>query len=396
VHAIDSVRSLQRPAPITGGVIAKAQPRTRIRGTFGRGGGLAKHDVVVMGASAGGVEAISRVVSDLPRDLQASVIVVLHISRGRSYLPEILTRAGPLPASHPRDGEPLQYGRVYVAPPDHHLIVESGQLRVAHSPSENGVRPAVDPLFRSAARVYGPRVIGVVLTGTLDDGTAGTAAVRENGGVTIAQDPDEAFAPGMPRSAIASGTVDHVVTVGDIGALIGALVQEHAPSRLPAVNHPHLRPMEPDLGVMPLALRGADRPGTPSVFTCPECHGTLWESDEQGLLRFRCRVGHVYSPESMIAAQTDEVDRALWVALRTLEERAAMAHRLAGRGRDRNQRWVDQAFSQRARETELEADRIRELLRSRAASGHGVPDEVGAVSGPGLSEQPLLEEPRER
>jgi two-component system chemotaxis response regulator CheB len=355
---------------------------------FETGDDLAKHDVIGIGASAGGVEAISRVVSDLPRDLQASVMVVLHISRGRSYLPEILARAGRLPASHPQDGEALQYGRIYVAPPDHHLLVESGQLRVAHSPSENGVRPAVDPLFRSAARVYGPRVIGVILTGTLDDGTAGIAAVREGGGVTIAQDPDEAFAPGMPRSAIASGRVDHVVTLRDIGALIGALVQEDAPARLPAVDHPHLRPMEPDLGVMPLALRAKDRPGKPSVFTCPECHGTLWESDEHGLLRFRCRVGHVYSPETMIAAQTDEVDRALWVALRTLEERAAMAYRLAQRGRDKNQRWVDQAFTQRARETEQEADRIRELLRTRAGISHGIPDDVGAVFGPGPADQP--------
>jgi two-component system chemotaxis response regulator CheB len=249
------------------------------------------------------------------------------------------------------------------------------------------VRPAVDPLFRSAARVYGGRVIGVILTGTLDDGTAGTAAVREAGGVTIAQDPDEAFAPGMPRSAVATGCVDHVMPLRDIGILLGALVEEDAPARLPAADHPHLRPMEPDLGVMPLAIRGGDRPGAPSVFTCPECHGALWEADEQGLLRFRCRVGHIYSPESMIAAQTDEVDRALWVALRTLEERAAMAYRLAERGRQRDQRWVDQAFSARARETELEAARIRDLLRTRAGSSHGIPDDVGAVSGPGPSDE---------
>jgi two-component system chemotaxis response regulator CheB len=351
--------------------------------TLGEKMARVKHDVIVIGASAGGVEAISRVVSDLPRDLQASVMVVLHISRGRSFLPEILTRAGRLPASHPEDGQTLEYGRIYVAPPDHHMIVESGKVRIAHSASENGVRPAVDPLFRSAARVYGGRVIGVVLTGTLDDGTAGIAAIREAGGVTIVQDPDEAVAPGMPRSAIASGKVDHIVPLRDIAMLIGALVEEDAPSRLPSGDHPHLRPMEPDLATMPLALRGKDRPGAPSVFTCPECHGTLWEADEHNLLRFRCRVGHIYSPESMIAAQTDEVDRALWVALRTLEERAAMAYRLAERGRERDQRWVDQAFTQRARETEQEADRIRELLRTRAGVSHTIPDEVGAPIGPG-------------
>jgi two-component system chemotaxis response regulator CheB len=344
---------------------------------------------VVIGASAGGVEAISRVVSDLPRDLHASVLVVLHISRGRSYLPEILTRAGRLPACHPEDGQTLEYGRIYVAPPDHHIIVESGKVRVAHSASENGVRPAVDPLVRSAARVYGGRVIGVILTGTLDDGTAGIAAVREAGGVTIVQDPEEALAPGMPRSAIASGKVDHVVALRDIAMLIGALVEEDAPSRLPSGEHPHLRPMEPDLAAMPLAVRGTDRPGIPSVFSCPECHGTLWESDEHGVLRFRCRVGHVYSPESMIAAQTDEVDRALWVALRTLEERAAMSYRLAERGRERNQRWVDQAFTQRARETEEEMRRIRDLLRTRAGAGHSIPDDIGTAAGPGSSDEEI-------
>src|SRR5437762_1813932 len=149
---------------------------------------MAKHDVIVIGASAGGVEAISRVIGELPRDLRASIFVVLHISRGRSLLPEILTRAGRLPASHPTDGEPLQYGRVYVAPPDHHLIVQPSSARVVHTASENGVRPAVDPLFRSAARAFGPRVIGVILTGALDDGTAGIAAIKEAGGVTVVQD----------------------------------------------------------------------------------------------------------------------------------------------------------------------------------------------------------------
>jgi len=342
---------------------------------------LAKHDVIVIGASAGGVEAISRLVAELPRDMRASVFVVLHISRGRSMLPEILTRAGRLPAAHPTDGEPLQYGRIYVAPPDHHLIIQEGIVRVAHSASENGVRPAVDPLFRSAARVYGPRVIGVVLTGALDDGTAGVAAIKEAGGVTIAQDPDEAFSPGMPRSAISTGMVDHVIVLRDIPLLLTALVEEDAPPA-PASSGPHMRPMEPDLAEMPLALKGEDRPGRPSVFTCPECHGTLWEADEARVLRFRCRVGHIYSAESMLAAQTDEVDRALWVALRTLEERAALAHRLAERGRGRSQHWVDKAFSQRAREAEREASQIRALLKVRVH--HTVPDDVaGGGEGPG-------------
>ena len=345
---------------------------------------MAKHDVVVIGASAGGVEAISRVVADLPKGIRASILVVLHISRGRSMLPEILTRAGRLPAAHPTDGEPLQYGRIYVAPPDRHLIIQSGAARVAHTASENGVRPAVDPLFRSAARVYGARVVGVILTGALDDGTAGVAAIKEAGGVTIAQDPDEAASPGMPRSAVASGMIDHVVALRDIPLLIEALVEEEASSGA-LRDGPHLRAMEPDLAEMPIALDGSDRPGHPSVFSCPECHGTLWEVNE-GLLRFRCRVGHVYSPDSMLAAQTDEVDRALWTALRTLEERAALAYRLAERGRQHDHHRVDKAFTARAREAEAEAGQIRRLLRTRSTSAHSVPDDTAGVSGPATAD----------
>jgi two-component system chemotaxis response regulator CheB len=343
---------------------------------------VARHDIIVIGASAGGVEAISRVVGEMPRELRASILVVLHISRGRSLLPEILTRAGRLPAAHPTDGEPLQYGRIYVAPPDQHMLVEAGHIRLAHSASENGVRPAVDPLFRSAARAYGSRVIAVVLTGTLDDGTAGAAAVKEAGGVTIAQDPDEAASPGMPRNAITTGMIDHVLPLRDIPLLVSALVEEEAEPVRVAPDQPHIQPRAPDLASPPLAVHANDRPGRPSIFTCPECHGVLWEMDENGLLRFRCRVGHVYSPESMVAAQTDEVDRALWIALRTLEERAALAHRLAERGRERGQHWVDQAFTMRAREAEYESQQIRDLLRSRTEAAHAVPDAAG-VGGSG-------------
>lgn len=352
---------------------------------------MAKHDIIVIGASAGGVEALTRIAAELPRDIRASVLVVLHISRGRSMLPEILTRAGRLPAAHPTDGEPLQYSRIYVAPPDHHLVVQDANVRVVHSASENGVRPAVDPLFRSAARSYASRVIGVVLSGALDDGTAGIAAVKAAGGVTIAQDPDEAASPGMPRSAILGGHVDHVLPLRDIPLLLMALVEEDATNLHVSRQGIHLRAMEPDLAEMPLAIRPGDRPGTPSVFSCPECHGTLWEVEEGGLLRFRCRVGHVYSPDSMLAAQTDDVDRALWTALRTLEERAALAHKLAERGRERAQGWVDKAFSERAREAEREVQQIRALLRVRGGKIHAVPDDVAStIVGPG---DPDVEEP---
>jgi len=184
------------------------------------------HDIIVIGASAGGVEAISVVVSLLPRNLRAAVLVVLHVSRGRSMMPEILTRAGHLPAVHPDDGDVLRYGRIYVAKPDHHLTVERGRLRVVQGPTENGCRPAIDPLFRSAARAYGPRVVGVVLTGSLTDGTAGLAAVKKAGGLAIVQDPDEAFASSMPQSARACVAVDYVLPLRDIGPLVVSLTRE--------------------------------------------------------------------------------------------------------------------------------------------------------------------------
>jgi len=326
-----------------------------------------------MGASAGGVEALSTVLAELPRDLRAAVLVVLHLARGRSMLPEILSRASRLRAIHPEDGDSLEYSKVYVARPDHHLIVEPGKVRVVHGPTENGCRPAVDPLFRSAARVYGPRVIGVVLTGALDDGTAGLAAVKEAGGVAIVQDPDEAFAPSMPNSARALVAVDHILPVREMGVLITELTREETGSTAVRTTAPHVAAMESDLAPPSVALHENDRPGKVSIFTCPECHGTLWEADERGIVRFRCRVGHVYSAESMLAAQTDSVDRALWTALRSLEERAALTHRLAERAQQRKHRWVARAFAERAEAADSHAAVLRELLINRALL-HEVPE----------------------
>lgn len=334
---------------------------------------MTTHDIVVIGASAGGVEAISTLVAELPRDLRAAVLVVLHLARGRSVLPEILTRVGRLPARHPADGETLRYGRIYVAPPDHHLTVDGPTVRVQHGPTENGVRPAVDPLFRSAARSFGSRVIGVILTGSLDDGTAGMAAVKEAGGVTVVQDPTEAFAPSMPRSALDFVGVDHVLPLREIPPLIDTLTRERAPTSASDVAGPHLKSMEPDLSEEVIAVHPEDRPGRVSVYSCPECHGSLWEVEEGGILRFRCRVGHVYSADSMLAVHTDSVDRALWAALRSLEERAALTRRLAERARHRRHTGVALAFEERANAAEEHAGVVKELLLSRGV-GHIVPD----------------------
>jgi two-component system chemotaxis response regulator CheB len=336
---------------------------------------VSTHRVVVIGASAGGVEAIKTVVAELPRDLRAAVFVVLHLSRGRSVLPDILMRAGPLPARHPADGEMVQQGRICVAPPDHHMTIENDRIRIVHGPTENGVRPAIDPLFRSVARAYGTQVVAVVLTGSLDDGTAGMAVVKAAGGITIVQDPTEAFAPSMPRSVLDAMAVDHVLPLREIGQLIGALTQNAVP-RMNGVDGALPLATETELGMVPIALEPGDRPGRVSVFSCPECHGTLWEANDEGILRFRCRVGHVYSPDSMLAAQTDSVDRALWAALRALEERAALTRRLSERARERGHDWVAGAFAERALAAEEHAAVMHGMLLSRSA-GPIVPDHGG-------------------
>ena len=191
---------------------------------------MSKHDIIVVGTSAGGVEALVRLVHDLPADLPAIVFIVIHVpARGQSRLPEILSRSGPLEAIHPTDGLLVSPGHIYVAPPDHHMLVEQGHVRVVRGPKENRHRPAIDPLLRSAALVYGPQVVGVILTGALDDGTAGLLAIKQRGGVAVVQDPREALYAGMPQNALANVSVDYCVPLADMGSLLTRLAGEEAP-----------------------------------------------------------------------------------------------------------------------------------------------------------------------
>lgn len=321
------------------------------------------HDIIVIGASAGGVEAISRIVSALPVELPAAVLVVLHVGRGPSVFPHILSRAGRLPATHPPDGEQLQHGRIYVAPPDRHMLLEGNTIRITKGATENGARPAVDPLFRSAARNFGPRVVGVIASGALDDGTAGLVAVHQAGGVAIVQDPNEAAAPGMPRNALAVVRTAEVLPLDQIAARLVALTAESV--SLPAAGR-DLASIEPDAPREAIAIHAADRPGNLAVITCPDCHGSLWEDDSAGVLRFRCRVGHVYSAESMLDAHAESVDRALWAALRALEERSALTRRLAERASDREHKVVARAFFERAALAAQQAALVRKVLLQRA------------------------------
>jgi two-component system chemotaxis response regulator CheB len=323
---------------------------------------VAERDIVVIGASAGGVEAVAALAGALPRDLAAAVFVVVHFpAHATSVLPRIISRRGGLRAEHAVDGAPIEPGCVYVAPPDRHLLVEHGHMRLVRGPRENNARPAIDPLFRSAARAYGARVIGVVLTGNLDDGTAGLMSIRSAGGLAVVQSPDDALYAGMPASAIANVDVQHVLPLPGIAALLAARVGEAVPDQ---EEGDVARKQADEVGISEMRRESieAERAGAPSGFACPECNGVLWESADESLPRFRCRVGHAYSIESLLAGQGTALDAALWAAYRALEERAALTERMAERMRERGQSRLADRFAEQTTETRVRADLIRRVL----------------------------------
>jgi two-component system chemotaxis response regulator CheB len=319
------------------------------------------HGIVVVGASAGGVEALVELAASLPGDLSAAVFVVLHLpATGTSALPEILRRHGPLPAAHVRDSEPIQPGRIYVAPPDHHVLVRTGHVHLSRGPRENGHRPAIDPLFRSAAREYAARVIGVVLSGALDDGTAGLLAIKSRGGIAVVQNPEDALYPGMPGNALEHAQVDHVLAAASMGKLLTRLLANLAEP--PADPAPTGMRVEVEMEGFSMEAFEGHHPGRPSGFSCPDCHGVLWQIKDGGLERYRCRVGHAWSPESLLTQQSEALEAALWVALRSLEERAALARRLAEPARRRGHSITATRFEEQADETQHAARLVRDLL----------------------------------
>jgi two-component system chemotaxis response regulator CheB len=321
------------------------------------------HDIIVIGASAGGVEALIALARGLPADLPASLFVVNHFPpHGTSLLPEILTRAGPLPATHGTNGEEIAPGRIYIAPPNYHLLIKRGHITLARGPRENGHRPAIDPLFRTAARAYGPRVIGVILTGTLDDGTAGLWTIKRCAGLAVVQEPSDALYSGMPLSALENVAVDHVVPLSQMPSLLARLAKEPVEEEgVRAVSEE----MQKEAAIAELdmtVLEGESHPGTPASLGCPECGGTLWELTEEEFIRFRCRVGHAYTADTLLAEQTESLEAALWTALRALEEKASLTHRLIERARRRGNALIVGRFEQQVRDTHERARVIRQFL----------------------------------
>jgi two-component system, chemotaxis family, protein-glutamate methylesterase/glutaminase len=344
-------------------------------------------DIIVVGASAGGVEALTRLVSALPADFPGSLFVTLHFPEyGTSVLPRILTRAGALTAEHPKDGEPIKRGRIYVAPPDRHLLLDPDALRVVRGPRENGSRPAIDPMFRSAALSFGPRVIGIILTGNLDDGTAGLMVVKRRGGVAIVQDPAEALFPSMPTSAAEHVKVDHTIRIDEIGPLLRNLVAE-------PVSMNGTRPVTDDAPEenaytkvdLDMIRSEEEHPGKPSVYGCPDCGGVLWEIHDEDLVRYRCRVGHAWSSESLIARQQDGLEAALWTALRALEESAQLASASARRLRERGNSSLAERFSDNAHSAERRAEVIRDVL----VGVRGAEERTASMAGSRAAEPPI-------
>jgi two-component system chemotaxis response regulator CheB len=339
------------------------------------GGGVARwpnRDLIVVGASAGGLQYLQELLRDLPPDLPAAILIVQHVG-ARSYLTEILGRESRLKVELAASGTPIEHGHVYVAMPGKHLLVHDGHLLLRRGPRENLVRPAIDPLFRSAACSYGARVIGVILSGALNDGTAGLRAIKRCGGVAVVQDPAEAPVPDMPASALLHVAIDHRCPVAKMGALLARLTSEPA-GETPAI--PVEIKLEAAIAAMELSgMRAEDQLGRPSTFTCPECHGTLWEIADGDLIRYRCHVGHAYTGEAMLEAQSDNIEDMLWDLLRSHRERAVLARRLAEKERSNH---LAAQMNERAQGYEEDAEIVEQLIRSRGvAVPNGGKDDAG-------------------
>jgi two-component system, chemotaxis family, protein-glutamate methylesterase/glutaminase len=331
------------------------------------------HDVVVIGASAGGIEVLLELARGLPSDLAAAVCVVVHIPEGaRGALPTLLDRAGPLPAAFARDGDKLQSGRFHVAPPGHHLLIADGVAHLTRGPRENGHRPSVDVLFRSAAAAHDGRVVGVILSGTRDDGAAGLSDVKERGGLALVQDPDDAMYGAMPRNAISRCPVDEVVASAGLASAVCAMVaRPAAPGNTPPSGR-----LNRELAIAGAVMDALHGPpeilGEPSGFSCPDCHGVLYDVGAPEHPRYRCRVGHAWSSASLYGEQSTALEEALWVALRALEEKAALARRLADDARRRGRRLTAEQFEDRSRMVQQQAASVREVIVNHDPATEGI------------------------
>jgi two-component system chemotaxis response regulator CheB len=319
--------------------------------------------VVVIGASAGGVTSLRALVAELPKDIDAAIFIVLHVPPdGISMLPDILSRAGPLTASHPTDGEKIQRGHIYVACPDHHLLIEGDHIGVKRGPKENRFRPSIDALFRSAAYNCGSRVIGVVLSGSLDDGTSGLWTVKELGGVTVVQQPGDAAFDSMPLSALDQVQIDYSLPAAEIGSLITRLCEGPLQIEVAKVG-PRGKQLEVEVAIAAggdALRRGVMTLGELSSFSCPECHGVLIKLTEGKKSRFRCHTGHAYTASALLSGVMTSIGEGSWQVMRALEEAAMLLEQMGRDIADGDRPKAAELFFEKAREATTRARLVRE------------------------------------
>jgi len=323
---------------------------------------MGNRDILAIGTSAGGVEALSFLANSFRPDFPAAVLVTIHLpSQFRSPLDEILSRAGPLPAAFANNGEAMKKARIYIAPPGSHLIVDGDQLLLGVGPRENHARPAIDPMLRSTAVCCAHRAVGVVLTGTLGDGASGLWTLGHLGGMTVVQDPGDAAFPEMPLTALNRAQPDHVVTLADLPTLLESVVHQPAgePQPVPETVKYEVEIARSGRGNMD----DMDRIGRRSVLSCPDCGGVMWEIDEGNLTRYRCHVGHAYTDELMHLAVDESLRRALASAARALDERVALVHKLEARAAGTGHNQLAQSWARRRHELDHEADIIDEAIQ---------------------------------
>jgi two-component system chemotaxis response regulator CheB len=322
--------------------------------------------VIVLGASAGGVESLREVVNGLPEKLAAAVFVVLHIPPyQQSSLPDILNFSGSLPAAHPENGDRIKAGHIYVAPPDHHLLIESGRIVVSKGPKENRFRPSIDALFRSAAYSYGSKAIGVVLSGALDDGTSGLWTIKRLGGVAIVQQPNDARFESMPLSAIKQVEIDYTLPAREIGPLVARLAAADPRESAPAGDDVRERVgVELAIAVEGGAFqKGIMKVGELTPFTCPECHGALVKLKEGGMTRYRCHTGHGYSDSSLLEGVMESTGEMLWQVMRSLEEAVMIVEHMGQQIENDGDAARAKAFFAKARELEARSKLLHEAVR---------------------------------
>ncbi|MDB5326305.1 MAG: chemotaxis protein CheB [Phycisphaerales bacterium] len=339
------------------------------------------HRCIVIGASAGGVEALREVVAQLPKDLSAPVFVVLHIPPFvASSLPRILSRSGPLNAIHPKDGTVIKPGTIYVAPPDHHLLIEGPHIAVKRGPKENRFRPSIDALFRSAAYTYGPRAIGVVLSGVLDDGTSGLWSVERLGGISVIQDPSEARFEDMPRYALEYVNVKYTLPSTQIGSLLGRLIAEPLPIAKAAKHARDKERMKVELEIAAdgsAFQKGVMELGDLTPFTCPECHGVLVRIAEGKMSRFRCHTGHAYTDSALLEAVMETTGEMLWQVIRSFEESLMLLEHMGNHLKEAGDPVRAKIFFTKARE-----------LEKRSSTFHAAAMKHESLSGDNVGQEP--------